>query len=140
MVEYCRKDLGVHHRASTNPQKQTTGPVLQRSVSAPTLTPRDQAAHNVDSGFHRLLNISSRITSATRQTPSQLPSQPARNASPVPASNMPSVADLYAQARRDVDAELHLYISHPTTALALSASEIVNFWRVRVVLLIAYSN
>jgi hypothetical protein len=140
MVEYRWKDIEAHYRSSTNVQKSKPGPTLQRSVSVPTLTPRDQAARNVDSGFRRLLDISSRITSATRQAPSQTASQPANNASSVPVSSMPSVADMYAQARRDVDAELHLYISHPTTEHALSASEIVNFWRVSHVLLFAYSN
>lgn len=43
----------------------------------------------------------------------------------------PSIMEIEAQARQDVEAEIHLYLSHPNIAGHISACNVLAFWQVK---------
>jgi hypothetical protein len=99
---------------------------VQRSISMPHITSSARAQENITSGFHRLGNLSEMITSAAGRS-SSYTSAPA--AEPTRA-RPPSTEEIDAQARRDVEAEIHLYLSHPNVTGHISACNVLAFWQV----------
>jgi hypothetical protein len=115
MILFRKKELMKMHTAR-----------MGTSVTAP-LTTKDSAmskAHqNLQSGFARLSTLSDMITSSASH-PSSVPTS--ASTVPVPLSS----AEIEEQARNDVEAELHLYLSHPNVKGHISACEILSFWQV----------
>jgi hypothetical protein len=94
----------------------------------PVTEPSSRAQQNVHSGFLRLVNLSNLIASST--TGRSL----SRNTSPSPeatATPVLPIREIEAQATRDVENELNLYMAQPNVPRQIAACDVLSFWQVR---------
>lgn len=116
--------------SSVNEPSMAPTSTLPRTQSMPVLKSHEKAAKSIQSSFERLRGFATKVSVSNSRAKSAQTLTPATSPDSMGQSN----EEIRAQARRDVEAEISLYLSHPIVLTALGADQMMSFWQVSLVI------